>query len=436
MGRGFLGPAFWRVAPRIKAGKHLMTNLSAVELQLIGSLLRGDEAGSILHTPAQREWLDQHLSDLFAMDPNPALRNLSEGILDAALAGEGGDCTRMPVHFPCWNERQWRDRASLLPILTVEPKRSGRIVIGPEPNVAIPVLSWARHGEGARTEGVELFTEDRRRIEPRCLGITLPALLKRYGLAGGVMQAIREEREPVELTFSFSLAAEHAAVWRHPPGERDEGYTATYRRVSGALQRTLRAWIPYLYFVDVDRFDFPEECYSVLVYRGTQPFPGRNKSQFTYDVLDPSTQRGAFYVSARSFPAVLEKIRDLLRGAGRQEQSMAYLPGRAEAIFGHVRRHHKRLDALFMADTNVFNRFHRLGLDVNAARSTRDLWNAASGFHRQLQNHLRHLYCGNAWPEIAGLLMLEATAALARVPLEAELRMRLGKGQEVTFRCV
>src|SRR5579871_2596988 len=76
---------------------------------------------------------------------------------------------------------------------------------------------------------------------------------------------------------------------QNAPAERDPRYFRTWQRVSLALQKSLRQWIPELYFRDLERFQERSEAYQLIVYGACRPFYGRPRTEFTYDIADPET---------------------------------------------------------------------------------------------------------------------------------------------------
>ena len=77
-------------------------------------------------------------------------------------------------------------------------------------------------------------------------------------------------------------------ILQNAPRERDRHYFRIWQRVSLALQRSLRARIFEEYFKELIRFEDRSGAYQVLVYASSRPCYGRPKTEFTYDIADPS----------------------------------------------------------------------------------------------------------------------------------------------------
>jgi hypothetical protein len=75
-------------------------------------------------------------------------------------------------------------------------------------------------------------------------------------------------------------------AWLAVPAERDLQYFSTWQRVSVTLQRSLRAWIPNIYFRDISQFEDREAAYPLLIYQASRPFFGRPRTEFTYDAAN------------------------------------------------------------------------------------------------------------------------------------------------------
>jgi len=145
------------------------------------------------------------------------------------------------------------------------------------------------------------------------------------------------------------------------PRERDPHYFRIWQRVSVALQRALRVWIPERYFADVLRFEDRQAAYQVLVYAACRPSYGRPKTEFTYDIADPEILESAMHNIGVSLRVALEPVESRLRAAGKAELSHRYSHVWRQDILRGVRKRPKHLIALLAAEAKLINAVIRLG---------------------------------------------------------------------------
>jgi hypothetical protein len=169
------------------------------------------------------------------------------------------------------------------------------------------------------------------------------------------------------------LAMLCAAGWTSAPAERDPNYFRRWQRVSIALQNALRRWIPEMYFRDEFRFDDREEAYQVVAYSASQPFHGRARTEFTYDVADPATLEIALRNTGRRMQAALGPIELRLRASGRLELARRYAPVWYLDILGVVEKRHRRLIGLLACEAKVIDAVIDLGTARDAAAVKRFL---------------------------------------------------------------
>ncbi len=206
------------------------------------------------------------------------------------------------------------------------------------------------------------------------------------------------------LTEAIPMALAHAA-WTGAPAETDPLYFQTWQRVSLALQRGLRAWIPAMYFRDsVERYEDREEAYQLVVYEACRACYGRPRTEFTYDIADPATLPAAFRGIGRAMQTVLERIAKRLHEAERHQLARRYAPVWHLDILAVVQKKPKRLMGLLASEAAVINAV----IDMGTIRDAK----AANRFSRTANSALRAVY-GTDMRSLAGSVLGETTRALA-----------------------
>ena len=269
----------------------------------------------------------------------------------------------------------------------------------------------------------------------------LPPVLANYGFAGehaGLLDRKLESwRGDVDVAMSVSIPGALAGLWLDAPGERDARFFPVYARVSRAVQRTIRTWLPYLYFSHPERYEDLATAAPLVVYQASRPRLGRPRYDFTYDVLRERSMTAFYRQASGRLPGELARIEGLLLGAGRADLAAAYSPKRARHFLDVVRRHPAQVRSLLAADARLVDIFVNLGCQAGQLhrQEATESRMAAKKFARlgirtakALRSKLRRLYGGQEFLTLGSLLFVEATNALSgdeRRPgaIEAALRV-------------
>ena len=154
--------------------------------------------------------------------------------------------------------------------------------------------------------------------------------------------------------------------WNFTPRETDSGYFRVWQRVAVELQKALRAWIPEVYFENLQRFEKRMDAYSIIVYAASRPCYGRPRIEFTYDLAEAGMPEAAALRSIGSqVRKVLSPLEARLREAGRPDLAMRYLPVWHEDIVRAVRRRPRLLLDLLASDARLVNAVIHLGATRN-----------------------------------------------------------------------
>ena len=156
------------------------------------------------------------------------------------------------------------------------------------------------------------------------------------------------------------------------PAERDPRYFQTWQRVSLALQKTLRAWVPeMLYRQDPARYEDRGDGRYWVVYEACRAFYGHPRTEFTYDVADPDALPAALRSIGRSMQTVLTRISERLHEAGNHPLARRYGGVWHLDILDTVRKKPKRLIGLLACESALIDAVIDWGALRNAAAAKR-----------------------------------------------------------------
>lgn len=209
--------------------------------------------------------------------------------------------------------------------------------------------------------------ESRRRAE----------MLRKLNLVreGNMIRAVPPTPVAALRDYAALLAAADPA-WQNAPSETELNYFPAWQKVSLALQRALRVWIPAAYFGDGTRYEDRPEAYPLLVYAASRLCHGRPRTEFTYDIADPETLPRAMFMIGQSLQRVLTDVEQRLFDEGRPGLARRYAPIWYEDILRAVRAKPRPLIALLGNEAALINAVvdlgssHRLGAVKPFARTT------------------------------------------------------------------
>lgn len=373
---------------------------------------------------------------------------------NAALADTIGREVRLELHLPFLDRRQWPRRWEALARVEVEATEDGRLLahsVEPKGHLerkhAYPSTLALAGGllsalAGEPPPAFTLSFTDRQRLAH--WSHHLAGVLRAYGFNGMVEPWLEAHRaalgDGLEVSVTLSVPGELVRTWLQAPSERDPEFFPTYAAVSGAVQRALRHWLPYLCFSDPHRYDDLLAAWPLLVYQAMPPFPGKPKYEFTYDVMDVGATRLMRRSTLRELTAGLARLRPFLAALGKNKTARFYAPDDASAILAGVARQPRLLNALLSAEAFFVDALVQLGLRSHASKeaaardpalAARQLARFAGEFVASFHRRLRRLYGGRDFLNFGALLLIEATRALGAArgqdaPVSAILRLAAG----------
>ncbi len=366
------------------------------------------------------------------LDADQAHVSFRKGVLTSGLRRE----TTVELHLPFLDRKEWRTRLESLAKMEVAGDGGGRVLVYcvdashrvTSRNAYQSVLALAGGLSVGRVHTRSSFTlsyTDQRRLPCGRAAQSLAAALEGYGFAPEARQSLESlaagRAGELDVSLALSIPGSLVEAWLAAPGERDPDFFEAYSRVSVAVQRAIRVWLPYIYFSDVSRYNTLEAAFPLIIYQVSRPFQGKPKYDFTYDALDERTMSGFFRMAGQQLPAELARVEQLLLRSGLAGTAAFYSTRRARNILESVQSRPRLLKSLLVADAflvdalvNLGCRGRRLRQDAagDPAQAVRDLSRFAADLVKAFHGKLRRLYGGQEFLALGGLLLVEATAAL------------------------
>jgi hypothetical protein len=411
----------------------------AVYAQALAALERKYSAGLAFHlarTEAETALLDCSF-DLTDEGMSAYRKALSGDIADlagahlrrATLTDQLSGQSAIELALPFLDRGQWSNGWEALAKAEIECTADGRLVVytvdaadsvqRKQEYQSRLALSGGLLAAAARRESNFTVSYSTTRTGVDCSA--LAPILAAYGFDAQAQTALASAADG-STSLALSIPGELVACWLNAPAERDPGFFDAYSAVSRAVQQALRNWLPYLYFADLERYGDLGAAWPLVLYGCTRPFRGRPRSEFTYDVMDPERVAQARRSALRALPAELERIAQLLAGAGRTAAARFYAPGQEDAVLEATQRQPRLFQSLLAADAFFVDSLVHLGnhgrgltaaLERDPRVAVRELARFSAAFVTAFHRRLRRLYGGDNFVALGSLLLVEATRALA-----------------------
>ncbi len=357
------------------------------------------------------------------------------------------------LRMPFLDRKQWNDRWERLPHRRTSGAEDGSLKVledSDEPAGGEFATSLMLALGGPLLEpgspSIALNAHDRHQVDLPRANAMLDPILKAYGFSEDVPRWIASAaganpQGRLDISLALSLGGSCAAEWLAAPRERDPEFFDVHSEVSVAIQRALRLWLPYAYFSDIKRYEDAHAGYALLFYSALRPFPGRPRSEFTYEVFAPDSPEFAKRTTLRNFTLELQRMEAALNLAGKPKVARCYAPRYMQDILPIVRRQPRLLNSLLMNDAFFVDSFVRLGTTAREVSDglASDRQNALKALAKvcrdlavSFDRKLRRLYSGQSLPGLGAVLLVEATRALVaarnpEVSVGAALRLQVGE---------
>lgn len=209
------------------------------------------------------------------------------------------------------------------------------------------------------------------------------------------------------VTLSLRLERPLSEIWAATPRDGHSDYLRLAAKVSVAIQECLRAWLPYIWFEDIARFDDFDTAGTLVSYAALRPFTPKNKQAYAFDVLDGDTPRAVLYWLKRWLGPYVAPVEQMLIEMGRAS-SRAFAPRRAERIIALYERKHHPLHSLLVIDRDVIEEFVRMRANYGIEGA---IEKALTAIERRLRRGPFH----RDFSFLVPLLEIEAARAAAQV---------------------
>ncbi|MCC7176272.1 MAG: hypothetical protein IT159_13860 [Bryobacterales bacterium] len=389
------------------------------------------------------------------LEADTAHVEVRQGTLTSGLASH----TTVELHLPFFDRKAWMRRVESLARMEVASDGDGRVLVYAveashrieSRNSCQSVLALAGGMSVGRVHRKASFTlsyTDQRALPFEMLAHSLAPTLRAYDFDPGAGRRLEElaagRTGKAEVSLALSIPGSLVEAWLDAPGERAPEFFAVYSRVSVAVQRALRVWLPYVYFSDPKRYETLEAAYPLLVYQASRPFSGRPRYDFNYDVLSEDSMRVFFRATGPLLAAELARVEETLMRAGKPGTAAFYAPRRARDILASVQNRRRQLNSLLVADAFLVDALVNLGcqgrrLREDAAKdppaAVRGLARFAADLVKAFHGKLRRLYGGQQFLAFGALLLVEATHALSAgtagpTGLQATVRVSQGAAED------
>ena len=329
------------------------------------------------------------------------LMDVAQRIVAAVPAG--AECE---VHLPYIDRRAWNQRFATLE-KTAFTFHQGRVI----PTALMQATRLQEYdaqllavASVSTNMAAGLAFTDSRQVVSAVRDRLLPVPVKLNSPAGGSAQQVE---------VRLNLAPSVCRAWNSAPKEREASYFAVHAAVSIAAQAALRRWLAWHWLSDLANYEDTLGTYTVLAYLCSRPFPGRRRTDFTYDTLTVDWMPFAFRFARRPLRDLLKAIRAALLAAGKTELAQTYHQRNAKLILERIRKQRKAIRAVIAAEGSIVNYILRCGLELQGATDPIRAAHVAPQFVRGLAVRLRRLFQEQDLTALAPMLLLEATDAIA-----------------------
>ena len=233
--------------------------------------------------------------------------------------------------------------------------------------------------------------------------------------------------------WSVQAPAASIDAWLSLPPERTEFFFDAFTAVSLKIQSAMRAWLPAIWLSAPTAFDNPRAASEAILYSAVPPRQPRSRNAYAYDPLEKNQMRSAVEFGRRQLPVLYPRWAETLSATGHPsaEEFQSSHPGFWRRI---VVKAAPRVRSLLAAEGIVLDQLVSLATILRKLKRNQDhplrLNRAVADCMAPLEARLRRLGPALPAPELARLLFVQATAALAGAPLTINLRIHV-EGEEL-----
>ncbi len=357
--------------------------------------------------------------------PSPAV-TFHQALLTHGLTRESS----IELHLPFLNPQEWQTRLEAIGRAQIEQDGNGRLLVFTvnasdrvtRKNYYQSALTLT--GALRRSANFTLSYTDSRKTGKATLKPLLDAY--EFGPDADAWMDTLDPDEVIDASLGLTVPGACAEAWLEVPDEKDPGWKEFLARLSTAVERGMRRWLPFAYFADPDRYNDLGAAWPLVVYQVSAPA--------SYDAQDSASVAKAIQSAGRGLSAELGRIQARLEQRKNHRTADFYAPNQATAILTSVARDPRLVKSLLLADALFADRLTSLarkGRQVaaeNPAQALAALTRFSAALVETFHEKLKSLYGGQDFIPFGSMLLLEATAALRdtgqRNPVQAILRAK------------
>lgn len=317
--------------------------------------------------------------------------------------------SKIQLHLPYLTYRSRVEWPSRQLGLSVKADGSTRIIVGDEAEHPYAGL-LSGHRLGGAT-GI-LFQDERAWRVSDWETFVRPMLLAHQVEIGPDWKPAGDFR----LQWAMELPGRHASAWATIPHRRDARFLDQFRGVSTSIQMALRAWLPFQYFAQPERYGKPQFAHPYLVYGYLPPHPSRRKTQLTFHVLEPARVVRSMCRLAKPVSGHIRRAHRRLE-EGQPGQAVAgYRPVDAAEIVRSMHSLPRTFASLLSLEAFAVEEFVRFASvahdNRHAPLRARHLVDPGLELLHNLRGRLARSYGGESYTNLANLILAAATAGL------------------------
>jgi hypothetical protein len=243
---------------------------------------------------------------------------------------------------------------------------------------------------------------ERLRLAP-CGGFLLP---------GATAQAQLEALACLAGGSRWATAGDPAiAAWSRVPDESDWSYFRVMASVSRRVQALLRERVAEQVMNQPDAIRDPALVLPLLAYQVSKPFPGRQRTEFTYDILARDTVAKLCWTIRGPFRQSLERMQ-LRAMAISADLAAQYEPSGVTRTLSKIARERQLVNSLLTIDHYVVEELVRFASLSPGFTTVHAVQTASARLARGVCMALHRGYVGNDFSALAPELFLAACEQL------------------------
>jgi hypothetical protein len=256
-----------------------------------------------------------------------------------------------------------------------------------------PVFADAVLASGALP--MPVFT-DQRNLLARFVQPLAGPVAARYGLSCAGLDGV------AHLEIDLVAPDDAALVWDNLPSPSSAAFLAPGACIALAIQTAMRAWLPYVWFTQPERFEDFDQAAVLIMYSACRPFTPRSKEAFVFDILDEDTPRAMHYSISRNLRPRLEGFEDALNAAG-VSNARRYATRRWDRMLELFPKRRHEMNSILVAERELVEGYLDLANPPKRQRG-----------RVRIERVLRKLFLKRDFSGLAGLFEWEALRAANR----------------------